>query len=267
MSPLWGPPMQSDSFHLRLTDFMDLPTLQEIQDSFAAVANVRATITDAEGNVLTQPQPTTDFLRRQRVIAQVEDDAAAMSGPQRSGREYVAPIVVNNQRLGTLRMTPKSSPTTLDDERAEALAQKFGIDAKQVRSLATSLVRSSSTRPAAIQFLHLLANAITRLCYNEFELRQRIAELTAVFNVTMTLAEARDLTDILNRAVQLVSELMEAKAVSIRLIDMANDELKIGAVYNLSPAYLAKGKVAYSRAVIDQEALSLKGYDYSADLA
>jgi hypothetical protein len=38
---------------LRLTDFMDLPTLQEIQDSFAAVANVKATIADAQGNILT----------------------------------------------------------------------------------------------------------------------------------------------------------------------------------------------------------------------
>jgi hypothetical protein len=26
--------------HLQLTDFMDLPSLQEIQDSFAAIANV-----------------------------------------------------------------------------------------------------------------------------------------------------------------------------------------------------------------------------------
>ena len=33
--------------NLTLTDFMDVPTLQEIQDSFAAVADVKATITDA----------------------------------------------------------------------------------------------------------------------------------------------------------------------------------------------------------------------------
>ena len=86
--------MSFDSGHLRLTDFMDLPTLQEIQDSFAAVANVRATITDADGNVLTQPQPTTEFLRRQRVIAQVEDGDGVgdfSDGPQKAGREYVAP--------------------------------------------------------------------------------------------------------------------------------------------------------------------------------
>ncbi|MDB5297477.1 MAG: hypothetical protein JWO31_3460, partial [Phycisphaerales bacterium] len=51
---------------LRLIDFVDRETLQEIQDSFAAVARVKATITDAEGNVLTQAAPTKAFLRRQR---------------------------------------------------------------------------------------------------------------------------------------------------------------------------------------------------------
>src|SRR5687767_14400828 len=61
------PEPTSDS--LRLTDFLDLPTLQEIQDSFAAVADVRAVITDADGNLLTQPTPTTGFLRRQRALA------------------------------------------------------------------------------------------------------------------------------------------------------------------------------------------------------
>src|SRR6059058_2313928 len=66
-----------DADKLRLTDFMDLPTLQEIQDSFAAIANVKATITDAEGNLLTQPTPTKEFLRRQRAIEEAEDDGVA----------------------------------------------------------------------------------------------------------------------------------------------------------------------------------------------
>src|SRR5438067_9466622 len=65
--------MPFDPENLRLTDFMDLATLQEIQDNFAAVANVKAIITDADGKVLTQVTPTTEFLRRQRVIQQTED--------------------------------------------------------------------------------------------------------------------------------------------------------------------------------------------------
>ena len=37
-----------DPENLRLTDFLDLSTLQEIQDGFTSVASVKATITDIE---------------------------------------------------------------------------------------------------------------------------------------------------------------------------------------------------------------------------
>src|SRR5438270_10729184 len=100
--------VQPDNLHL--TDFMDLPTLQEIQDSFAAVADVKATITDALGNVLTQPTPTREFLRRQRVLAEDGEQ------PQREGAEFVAPIMVNNQRLGTIRMAASGSSANSYDE-------------------------------------------------------------------------------------------------------------------------------------------------------
>src|SRR3954470_10308388 len=103
-----------DLDNLRLTDFMDLPTLQEIQDSFAAVANVKAIITDADGNVITQPNPTKDFLNRQRTIEAAEE--TQQEGPQKEGREYVAPIMVNNQRLGTIRMTATSGAATAPDD-------------------------------------------------------------------------------------------------------------------------------------------------------
>src|SRR3954468_19583495 len=108
-----------DPDNLHLTDFMDLATLQEIQDSFAAVAEVKATITDAAGRVLTQPTPTREFLRRQRVLADAALNAAPAAAdgpplgpggqPQREGAEYVAPIVVNDQRLGTIRMAASGS--------------------------------------------------------------------------------------------------------------------------------------------------------------
>ncbi|HTL29423.1 MAG TPA: GAF domain-containing protein, partial [Tepidisphaeraceae bacterium] len=257
--------MDFDPDNLRLTDFMDLATLQEIQDGFAAVANVKATITDAAGNVLTQPNPTAEFLKRQRAIEQAE---TKQEGPQREGREYVAPIIVNNQRLGTIRMSGSPNGlSSIDETKIVALSEKYGLDAKQIKSLATTLLRSRETRPAAIQFLFLMANAITRLCFQEFQLRQRINELTTVYSVTMMLADARDLPKVLQRTVELVAEVMNVKAASIRLIDKENDELVIRAVYNLSRQYLAKGPVRLSKAEIDQIALSPRGYEFVKNMA
>jgi sigma-B regulation protein RsbU (phosphoserine phosphatase) len=257
--------MAFDPDNLKLTDFMDLQTLQEIQDSFAAVANVKATITDAGGAVITQPMPTSDFLKRQQAIAMAD---ANLEGPQKEGKEYVAPIIVSGQRLGTIRMSANNGAVPgLEDTKLAALAQKFGVDQKQIRSLATQLSRSRQMRPAAIQFLFLLANAVARLCFQEFQLRQRINELTAVYNVAMMLADARDLPKVLQRTVQVVCEVMETKAASIRLIDEEKDELVISAVHNLSKQYLQKGPIRLSRADIDQLALSPQGYEYVRNMA
>src|SRR4051812_43568849 len=86
-------PAEANSNHhattFKLTDFLDVETLQEIQHSFPAVANVKATITDADGNVLTQPDPTREFVNRQRAIEQSEGTVS--TDPQKEGREYVAP--------------------------------------------------------------------------------------------------------------------------------------------------------------------------------
>jgi sigma-B regulation protein RsbU (phosphoserine phosphatase) len=260
--------MTIDPDHLSLTDFMDLPTLQEIQDSFAAVANVTATITDASGNIITQPVPTSEFLRRQSAIAQAEAQAPT-EGPTKEGRVYVAPIMVNNQRLGTIRMSPNGSAasTAIDEVKLASLSAKFGLDARQIKSLANSLVRAKDTRAAAVQFLFLLANAIARLCYQEFQLRQRVDELTAVYTVTTLLSDARDLRQVLQRTVRVVAEVMQTKAAAIRLIQRDRDEMVTMAVHNLSPEYLAKGPVRLSKASIDEAALSPRGYEYVANMA
>jgi sigma-B regulation protein RsbU (phosphoserine phosphatase) len=252
-----------DADHLKLTDFLDLPTLQEIQDSFAAVANVKATITDADGHLITQQAPTSEFLKRQNAIAEATMNGdGARGGPQREGAEYVAPIMVNNQRLGTIRMSARSGPSAVDDARLSALAEKLKIDFKELKQAVVQIRTPRGAKPAAIQFLFLLANAIARLCYQEFQLRQRINELTAVYNVTMMLSEARDLQKVLDRTVRAVCEVMETKASSLRLIDHERDELVIKAVYNLSPEYINKGPIRLSQASIDHQALATKGYEY-----
>src|SRR5687768_17051327 len=253
--------------NLRLTDFMDVQTLQEIQDSFAAVANVKAIITDADGNRLTQPAPTREFLKRQQTLAAAEESTAGGEGPTREGREYNAPIIVGGKRLGTIRMLPNGMLPGVEDAKLAQLAEKLGIDPKKTRTLIGQLIRTRNTRPAAIQFLFLLANAIARLCFQEYQLRQRINELTVVYDLTMLLSEARDLPKVLQRTVEIVSEVMGTKAASIRLIDQEHDELVIKAVHNLSPEYLAKGPVRLSKADIDKVALGEQGYEYVRHLA
>src|SRR6185436_10126353 len=124
--------------------------------------------------------------------------------------------------------------------KVQQLAERVGMEPRQVKALVSQMLRSGSNRPAAIQFLFLLANAIARLCYQEFQLRRRIDELTAVYSVATMLGEARDLPSVLQRTAQVVTEMMGVKASSIRLLDSDQDQLVIRAVHNLSPQYLNK---------------------------
>ncbi|MGN6726047.1 MAG: SpoIIE family protein phosphatase [Tepidisphaeraceae bacterium] len=250
--------MVDPSHKFQLTDFMDVPTLQEIQDSFAAVANVRATITDANGTVLTQPNPTRDFVERQDAIAKAEDEVPEA---QKQGREYVAPIIVQGKKLGTIRMAIGATSRSIDDASLAKLAERFQIDPKTMRALIRQVFANSSARAAAVQFVTMIANAVARLCFQEYELRQRFNELTTIYNVTMMLAEPRDLKKLLDRVVRTVCDVMDVKAASIRMIDTEKDELVIKAVHNLSDQYLNKGRIRLRQSEIDRVAWSARGYE------
>jgi phosphoserine phosphatase RsbU/P len=255
--------MEAPTPTFRLTDFMDVSTLQEIQDSFASVAGVKATITDAEGKVLTSPNPTRDFVERQIAIARAEQE---IPEAQKQGREYLAPIVVEGEKLGTIRMTLGQSQG-VDDQQLNKLAEKFGIELKVVKQLSKQLLSHATARAAAVQFVTMIANTVARLCFQEYELRQRFNELTTIYNVTMMLGEPRDLQKLLNRTVRAVCEVTDVKAASIRLIDHEKNELRIKAVHNLSPEYQNKGPIQIGRNELDSVAWSPRGFEYVKNMA
>jgi serine phosphatase RsbU (regulator of sigma subunit) len=83
----------------------------------------------------------------------------------------------------------------------------------------------------------------------------------------MMLSEARDLNKVLQKTAEVVCDVMECKASSIRLVDTERDELVIAAVHNLSKEYLNKGRIRLSTAEIDRVALSAKGFEYVKNMA
>ena len=153
------------------------------------MANVRATITDADGTVLTQADARRPaFLRRQRDIAAAAAaaDAGAAVGYARDGAEYVAPIVVNDQRLGTLPHVRQQRRHRLAGRRhrQHSWRPSSGWRPSRCGSWPGSWAGPGTAGRRPSQFMHLMANAVARLCYQEFQLRQRIEELTAVTHLS-----------------------------------------------------------------------------------
>jgi len=237
---------------MRLTEFLDLATLQDIQDSLAMVAQVKASILDNAGQALTQTTVSERFSTRSAAIVA----ARRQKGDSNLEKPFAAPIIVNDVQIGSIVMEPtKAAP--IKSSQVSKLAKKLGVPVDQVRAIIDAMNEEGmGQRTASVQFLYLLANALSRLCSQEMQLRQRIQELTALFNISTMLSGTRGLQQILDRITRAVAEALHVKSCSLRLLDDHRDELLIKSVFGLSQEYLTKGPVTVGANTIDRAALS-----------
>lgn len=78
---------------------------------------------------------------------------------------------------------------------------------------------------------------------------------TALYQVALTISSSLELEEVLQSVVTSITEAMQVKACSLRLLDESSGQLQMGAVYGLSGGYLAKGPVDVGHSLIDSEAL------------
>jgi len=245
----------------RLTDYIDLATLQDIQDALASVAGVKAMILDPSGKALTQATVSKRFQTRSAAIAATRNQ----KGDGTLDQSFSAPIIVSNVRLGSIVMEP-SKPAPLRSAMVNELAEKLQLPTTQIRTIFDTLRQETlQQRTAGVQFLYLLANAIARLCLQEMQLRRRLMELTTLINISRILADARGLQQTLDRVTSSITQVLDMKACSLRLLDDQRDELILKSVYNLSEAYQQKGPVILAQSTVDREVLSGKVV-YIADM-
>ena len=250
------PPPQPAA-RLCLTDFLDVGTLQEVQDGFTAVTRLAAVIRDSEGRDLTSVVQSQQRARSDEVLDRLIAGESA-EGP------FEAPILVEGQTLGTIALQSPDNPqaTVAEPEarnRFDAILRKFNfpVDVRQ-DLLAAAEDAYAPNKAAGIQFLYLLANAIARLCYQEFHLRQRVEELSALYRVSTTLSASRDLQVVLDTAARTAADVMKCKAAAVRLLEGQNNELRARAVFNLSEQYMRKGAVLVEQSQVFSEAFAGK---------
>ena len=184
---------------LELTDFLDLATLQEVQDAFASLTRLNTTILDAKRRPVTVP---TDTLKREQ-SDQVFEQLLDLDVETRGDGRFAAPITVEGRTLGSIVIEPTEQAATVADRalKVEALADSLKLDAEQSEELLAAADQALGTnRAAAIQFLYLMANAITKLCYETYQSRQRLDELSVLYRISTALAGNRTLQEMLDTA-------------------------------------------------------------------
>ena len=269
--------MRSNGPSFRLTDSVDASVLQELQDSLAALAQVSISVCDTSGWLITRPScgsPLCGLLNespaaREACIREVEARAVAVAdrvagaGPVPkaagcwAGLETIGlPIELDGHHLGTV-VVGDSPHAPLNAKRLKQLARDYALDQATVSEAARQLgTRTEEQRQAARRCAGLLARSIAQMCRQDLMLRERVEELTAVYNIAGLLSGTEDLKASLNTTARIVTEVTRAKACAIRLLDEATGELVMTAVHNLSDEYLNKGPVLRGENPIDDAALA-----------
>jgi sigma-B regulation protein RsbU (phosphoserine phosphatase) len=258
--------------HWKLTDFVDVETLQKLQDGFAELCGAAASIRDAEGQRITQASCPNRFCnlvggnaeaqeRCQRSNAESAARAASSGQPAKyvchAGlTQYAASIELEGQILGTIVLGDRPD-RPLARKNVLALARETGLAEDELWATAQEIVPwSDREMRAAISFLQLLANTLTAMCYQTAVLRERLGELLVIEETSRMLSSDIDLDTVLNNTVRTMAELMNVKACSLRLLDDDGKELVIKAAYNLSRDYLKKGPVLVAENAHDQTILA-----------
>ncbi|MEM1212573.1 MAG: SpoIIE family protein phosphatase [Planctomycetota bacterium] len=251
------PVSSAPSSGLSLTDFLDLATLQDVQDSFTAVTRLDTSVLDAAGQPLTLPTDAVSRAASDSVLDQlITPEVEATDG------RLTAPIVVEGRTLGSIRVQSRALEAGELDREAEArfasVLTRLGLDeeARAELSAAASAVYGAKTAASA-QLLVLIANAIARLCYQQHTAEQRLDELSVLYKLSTILSTRGNLQAVLDTAARSAAEVMKVRATSIRLLEgrPPDQQLKLAASFGLSQGYRDKGDVMLAQSKLAQRAL------------
>ncbi len=254
-------PSGSDSIdlpidRLSLTDFLDLGTLRSVQDAFAAVTKLDTEIVDRFGHPLVKSTDAAQRFAADAALGQLLDaDAQLEDG------KFVAPIQIEGRTLGSIvvRADDLNQTTSLNKQRLEALADALDLPADDRDNLLhTAESAFAANRAAAVQFLYLIANAIARLCYQTWQARHHLNELSALYRVSTVLSGSTDPQRVLDTAAREMAEVLAVDAVVIRLLEDGPDgqELKRHANHGMSASYVNQNQLLVNKSELFTKALA-----------
>ncbi len=195
---------------IRLTDLIDVRTLQEIQDGFANLTGMAALTTDADGNAVTQGSNFTDFCmnytRQSRVGCARCENCDKTGGEQtmRTGKasayfchaglvDFAAPIMLNGKFIGSF-IGGQVLTEEPDEDKFRAIAEEIGVDPDDyIRALRKIKIIDKKQVDAAADFLCTIAKVLSQTAYNNYLANQSNTGLTSLNRSMMSkVAEAGD---------------------------------------------------------------------------
>lgn len=182
--------------NIKLTDLIDVKTLQEIQDGFAATTGMAALTTDEKGNALTKGSNFTDFCmnltRKSPAGCKRCEQCDADGGKQalRMGKavayrchgglyDFAAPIMLNGEMIGSF-IGGQVLPEKPDENAFRKIAKELGIDPEAyVRAVRKVPVLPKERIDAAASFLYTIAKTLSNAAYSAYVAKQSNIDLSS----------------------------------------------------------------------------------------
>lgn len=170
---------------VRLTDLIDVATLQEIQDGFANLTGMAALTTDSDGNAVTNGSNFTEFCMSYTRQSKLGGDRCAQCDRQggeqtmRTGCaasyfchaglvDFAAPIMLEGHMIGSF-IGGQVLTEEPDEEKFRKIAVEIGVNPDDyIRALKKIKIMDKSQVDAAADFLFIIAKVLSQSAYSSY---------------------------------------------------------------------------------------------------
>ena len=209
---------------VKLTDLIDVATLQEIQDGFSELTGMAALTTDADGNAVTRGSNFTEFCMnytRQSKIGGARCAQCDRTGGDQAARtgcaasyfchaglvDYAAPIMLEGQIIGSF-IGGQVLAEEPDEEEFRKIAVEIGVDPDDyIRALRKIQIMDKSKIDAAADFLFTIAKILSQTAYNTYLANQASTGLaTTNKSLVRQLDKAEDTVSRITEKINTLSE-------------------------------------------------------------
>lgn len=196
-----------DINNLKITDVIDLDILQRFQDNFAVSMDIASVTVDINGNPVTKPSSYTKFCMDFTHSTTTGDRRCAESHKKggeeaaKTGRPYVytchaglidfaAPILVDGKQIGTI-LGGQILTASPEFSKYKQIAGEIGVNPEgYVKAVQEVKITTEKNIKAAAEVLFIVANALSKIGYEQYKLRSMSHELTESFTqISSTMQE------------------------------------------------------------------------------
>ncbi len=184
----------------KLTDLIDVETLQKIQDAFSDMSGIASLITDNYGTIQTKPSGFSEFC--QKYVRNTEEGRKRCEKCDRLGAEkaakagvscayfchaglveFAAPIMAHGQMVGCF-IGGQMLTIPPDEKKTRKVAEEIGVDGDELmRAAKDIMIVDKRTIDKVSNALYTVANVLSEIGYSKYQVNLKNMELRKTSNM------------------------------------------------------------------------------------